>query len=107
MIPSEAKVEWSKSPSGSVEKIEAKPSIQPFAWSPLRLTSFFPNEPNLDTTFIKEENEDSWLPLKVRLRVHIVWLKTVAAYYPVLAGLTGAFSPTAASINVKSDYEAS
>ncbi|KAH0676787.1 hypothetical protein KY285_024588 [Solanum tuberosum] len=27
-----------------------------------------------------------------------------AAYYPVLAGLTGAFSPTAASINVKSDY---
>lgn len=53
MIPSEAKVEWSKSPSGSVEEIEAKSSIQPFAWSPLRLTSF-PNEPNLDTTFIKE-----------------------------------------------------
>ena len=36
MIPSEAKVEWSKSPSGSVEEIEAKSSIQPFAWSPLR-----------------------------------------------------------------------
>lgn len=53
MIPSEASVEWSKSPSGSVEEIEAKSSIQPFAWSPLRLTSF-PNEPNLDTTFIKE-----------------------------------------------------
>lgn len=35
MIPSEGKVEWSKSPSGSVEEIEAKSSIQPFARSPL------------------------------------------------------------------------
>lgn len=33
-IPSSAKVEWSKSPSGSVEEIEAKSSIQPFARSP-------------------------------------------------------------------------
>ena len=33
-IPSKAKVEWSKSPSGSVEEIEAKSSIQPFARSP-------------------------------------------------------------------------
>jgi hypothetical protein len=61
MIPSEAKVEWSKSPSGSVEEIEAKSSIQPFAWSPLRLTSF-PNEPNLDTTFIKEIRPDGCTP---------------------------------------------
>ena len=33
-IPSSAKVEWSKSPSGSVEEIEAKSSIKPFARSP-------------------------------------------------------------------------
>lgn len=58
--PSEAKVEWSKFPSGSVEEIEAKSSIQPFAWSPLRLTSF-PNEPNLDPHSSKRDGHLSRL----------------------------------------------
>uniref|UniRef100_A0A6N2KRF9 Uncharacterized protein n=1 Tax=Salix viminalis TaxID=40686 RepID=A0A6N2KRF9_SALVM len=45
---------------GSVEEIEAKSSIQPFAWSPLRLTSF-PNEPNLDPHSSKRDGHLSRL----------------------------------------------
>jgi len=56
MIPSEAKVEWFKSPSGSVEEIEAKSSIHSHGLPPplLNIGTSFPNEPNLDTTYIKE-----------------------------------------------------
>lgn len=34
----------------------------------------------------------------------VMVVASTAAYYPVLAGLTSVFSPTATSINVKSDY---